>query len=605
MRHPLRIFPYIIIRVLPLAIIILLGIWFTTRTLAQQAVRQEVNERLAAQAAHAASETSRKLSNLVDTVKGLAANNIIVNGLIDTTDRAKYLPTFIQSLWIPGPREILITMSDYRGRHIISNKAERKSYADEYWIQEVMNGKDFLEISLNRMIIAVPILYSGMPEGILIAEYGTEQVSEMLEIRSQEAHFEIKSKQGELFFASEFIQNKKCIHKQISIPGFESLVLICSETEAKAFRGLSRLDFYLLLAMVFDLLALVAGIVISAQLLAKPLSVFLQKIDSLGRTCSLDCNISETGPLEVYLLTRAFNKMLIELEEAQKEMVENAIESGRAQLAAVILHNIGNAVTPMKVLIESMKNDQYKQSAIYMEKCYIEMKENAVDLGRYVTEDTRGKEIFKYLGTLIDAFKSQNNWNEEVIEKLENSVSYVSEILSVQNSYTSGGQMMRERVDINSLIEDTINIQASTLEKREITVKKELMFPAPELIIDKNRLLQVLVNFLKNSYEAIDALEDESIEPEIIFKSFSDNELGQSGFEILDTGIGIEPEKIESIFEFGNSGKDSSGFGLYYCRMFVEANRGTLDISSPGIGKGSTIRVSFKTNARAGLGKKE
>jgi signal transduction histidine kinase len=49
---------------------------------------------------------------------------------------------------------------------------------------------------------------------------------------------------------------------------------------------------------------------------------------------------------------------------------------------------------------------------------------------------------------------------------------------------------------------------------------------------------------------------------------------------------------IES-FEFGKSFKGSSGVGLYYCRMFVEANRGELSITSPGKEKGTTVRITF------------
>ena len=49
---------------------------------------------------------------------------------------------------------------------------------------------------------------------------------------------------------------------------------------------------------------------------------------------------------------------------------------------------------------------------------------------------------------------------------------------------------------------------------------------------------------------------------------------------------------IES-FEFGKSFKESSGVGLYYCRMFVEANRGELSLTSPGKEKGTTVRITF------------
>jgi len=96
--------------------------------------------------------------------------------------------------------------------------------------------------------------------------------------------------------------------------------------------------------------------------------------------------------------------------------------------------------------------------------------------------------------------------------------------------------------------------------------------------------MQVINNLIKNSYEAIDAPDHEDNEKTITLKTFSDKR--QAGFEIADNGIGIEEEQLNSVFEIGKSSKGSSGFGLYYCKMFVEDNNGQLIFNSPGKGKG-------------------
>jgi signal transduction histidine kinase len=66
------------------------------------------------------------------------------------------------------------------------------------------------------------------------------------------------------------------------------------------------------------------------------------------------------------------------------------------------------------------------------------------------------------------------------------------------------------------------------------------------------------------------------------------------GLEIADSGIGIDPAFVPQVFKFGKSSKGSTGFGLHYCKIFVEANNGALSISSPGRGKGATIAVEFE-----------
>ena len=76
-----------------------------------------------------------------------------------------------------------------------------------------------------------------------------------------------------------------------------------------------------------------------------------------------------------------------------------------------------------------------------------------------------------------------------------------------------------------------------------------------------------------------------------MLRSFQEG--GRIGFEINDSGAGIAPDEIASIGELGNSRKGSSGFGLYYSKAFIEANNGTLAVSSPGRGKGATIKITF------------
>jgi PAS domain S-box-containing protein len=59
-----------------------------------------------------------------------------------------------------------------------------------------------------------------------------------------------------------------------------------------------------------------------------------------------------------------------ELRKTQKELVSKAMEAGRAQLSAMILHNIGNAVTLVIAYLDSLKNADTDGMYRYMVKCY-------------------------------------------------------------------------------------------------------------------------------------------------------------------------------------------------------------------------------------------
>jgi signal transduction histidine kinase len=276
-------------------------------------------------------------------------------------------------------------------------------------------------------------------------------------------------------------------------------------------------------------------------------------------------------------------------------MVGKAMEAGRAQLAAMVLHNIGNAMTPINVQIEALKAGSGTAAAQYLEKCYQDLEANAGNLETYVNVDPRGKEVFNYMGELIAALTAEENRSGDALEKMDRAVSYVSEILVMQQAYASGDQEYRERVDLNMLINDAIQIQMDRLERKGITVEQKLEVPLPGVLIDKNRLMQVVMNLLVNGSEALERLDPGDHQKKIRVRTFADN--GHVGFEIEDNGVGIDRENIEHIFDFGKSYQRSTGMGLYYCKLFVEDNGGTLSINSSGSGVGTTVRAVFKKHA--------
>ena len=284
-----------------------------------------------------------------------------------------------------------------------------------------------------------------------------------------------------------------------------------------------------------------------------------------------------------------------ELEEAQEEVVGKAMEAARAQLAGMVLHNIGNAMTPINVQIEAMKAGQSEAVVEYLEKCYHDLKANIADLNTYVNADPRGKEIFRYMGELVAALKAERNRNGDALGKMDRALSYVSEILTMQQAYAASEQEFKQSVDLNALIDDALSIQMGSLERKGIVVEQKLDAHLPRLLIDKNRLMQVIINLIKNSSEALESLEPDNRKKTIQVNTFADN--GHVGLEIADNGIGIDQENIDHIFDFGKSYQRSSGLGLYYCKMFVEGNGGTFNVSSSESGSGTTVRATLKRYA--------
>ncbi len=288
-------------------------------------------------------------------------------------------------------------------------------------------------------------------------------------------------------------------------------------------------------------------------------------------------------------LEQMVEERTLQLRQAQKELLIKATEAGRAQMAAVVLHNIGNAVTPVMVQVEQMKKDELEKIGLYLNRCFNDFKDHAADLSRYVTEDPRGKQVAAYAETLIRGLEENRIERDQRLDRIESALSYVAEILSLEQSYGPGALRVKETVDLNGLLKDAFRLQGGSIQERQIEVVKKLSGDPLLLRIDKTRLMQVVLNLIRNSYEAIDQLNDGSCQRKIEIATFRED--GRAGFQITDTGIGLEPANAEEYFEFGKSLKGASGFGLTYCRDFVEASNGHIELTSPGSGKGTTVKV--------------
>ncbi|MBN2809075.1 MAG: HAMP domain-containing histidine kinase [Deltaproteobacteria bacterium] len=284
------------------------------------------------------------------------------------------------------------------------------------------------------------------------------------------------------------------------------------------------------------------------------------------------------------------------LEESQKEILAQAFEIGRAQMAAMVLHNIGNALTPVTIFVEELKNDDSDPLLVYLENCFAEIKEHAADPKNFIESD-RGRQIFAYSNELLAGLRTRQRLRTGQIDEVKEAVDRVVEILLLQQDYASAGGALEESVEVDCLVvlEDAIRVLEGSFAKRRITLQRDFGPSLPPLFVDKGGLLRVLVILLKNSFEAIDeklaAGFDCNDERWVALTAGCEN--GELFLTFCDSGIGFAAEAAEKLFNFGYSAKGASGFGLYYCREWLGRHHGRITLTSPGPGLGAKVEISL------------
>ena len=163
-------------------------------------------------------------------------------------------------------------------------------------------------------------------------------------------------------------------------------------------------------------------------------------------------------------------------------------------------------------------------------------------------------------------------------------------LLKWSKSQTGKMEIIREKLDMNDLTEETITLLNSQALNKNIklynNVPKNLYAFA-----DTNMILTVLRNLITNAIKFTD--KGGKVE---IFGEIKDT---QVIIQVKDTGVGIAADDVPKIFRIdikhstsGTEGERGTGLGIILCKEFIEKNNGTLSVESQP-GKGSTFFFSL------------
>ncbi len=282
-----------------------------------------------------------------------------------------------------------------------------------------------------------------------------------------------------------------------------------------------------------------------------------------------------------------------ELRKAQADLLQQAHEAGMAEMAVGILHNIGNAITPAKVGANLLAK-RLKESPI---RNHLDEAMATIHSAVAESKNITGKEkerLLSIIALLPENLREDYNQAIKSIQDIEKKHEYIENIIGLQMRYAHlFGET--EQVDINQLVEDALKMLGDSLAKRSIEVIKNFSV-LPLVKIEQTKLIQIIINLIKNAYEAMEYVERE--QRKLIITSFF--EKGPPHYVVLsikDFGTGLTPEEKDRIFQFGYTTKArGSGFGLHTCANYLIANNGSITALSEGRGKGAEFLIRLPAN---------
>jgi ligand-binding sensor domain-containing protein/signal transduction histidine kinase len=278
------------------------------------------------------------------------------------------------------------------------------------------------------------------------------------------------------------------------------------------------------------------------------------------------------------------------LEAQVAKLLDRAVAQGKYEMASEVLHDIGNAVVGFSSYLTRMKRLLEAQSPQNLSSLAGFFRENRSPVDSAIGPAKTGAIIDLLEGMARSQKESQEEMRKAVAEQM-NGTAKIQEILHIQRQYITGQESQeRKAVDLRKIVNDATAMLSATFQNKGITV--DLPGGNEPFVIkgDRTRLMQLLLNLLKNSVDAMEGMDGGKTITIEVRRQQQDLLI-----RIRDSGHGFDEQTAGKLLVRGFSTKPSAGgVGLYQCRTILESHNGMLDLSSEGPERGCLAVVTFQ-----------
>ncbi len=287
--------------------------------------------------------------------------------------------------------------------------------------------------------------------------------------------------------------------------------------------------------------------------------------------------------------TLALQLEIQERQRTHKQLIEISRQAGMAEVATSVLHNVGNVLNSINVSAGVLSDQVKKSKSGNVGKVAALLREHSADLSDFITNDAKGRQVPTFLEQLSGQLEREKVSVLDELGLLAKNVDHVKDIVAMQQTYgkVSG---VTETVAVADLVEDALRMNASALIRHDVHFFREYDQHVPEIVVEKHKVLQILVNLIRNAKHACD--ESGRTEKRLTMRVTNRGE--KVCIALVDNGIGIAPENLPRIFNHGfTTKKDGHGFGLHSGILAAKEMGGSLTVQSDGPGTGATFTLEL------------
>jgi signal transduction histidine kinase len=359
-------------------------------------------------------------------------------------------------------------------------------------------------------------------EGLISAKMNPEAYLQM--VINKQAQFINKEQIGNLNYLSAYIP---FVNRNNKLMGYLNIPYFAKQTELE--NEISTLLVTLINIYVFLIVISLLVTLFIANRITGPLQMLQQKLAniSLGKKNE---TIEWNNKDEIGNLIIEYNRMILELSESAERLAKSERESAWREMAKQVAHEIKNPLTPLRLNAQLIQRAYQEQSPQFDEK-------------------------FKKFTTML--------------------IEQVDTLAQIANEFSNFAVMPKPKltkVNLSDVIQNAVTLFRTTTASE---INFNLLTDNDIIDADKEQLLRVFNNLIKNALQAINDEKNGSIE--INLKEEKNGLLVQ----VIDNGIGMNDEQKKMIFVPNFTTKTGGmGLGLAMVKSILENINSTISFTS-------------------------
>ncbi|MDB2330285.1 ATP-binding protein [Alteromonas sp.] len=417
-------------------------------------------------------DTAQQLSNL-------AANDIIINSLVDVEQRANYLPMFFRSLQLTHAKNVSFALYDFAGDLIIEKNwnVQLPPQLQNAWQQRTLgSSKAFVSLTSDGVLLTVPVLMQGVAEGALVMYVDSLQA--LLDGYPSLTNQVVTDRDGTVLFSSDtsfitpnsILQNYDTRGYRFKSTMWQSLTIYSVKPLAMVYQ-----DMYWIITLI--LVMTVGMIIINIQMIMKTTLLVERTLSRLYNDIKHK-TLNESEPnvfkeeeeaRELIVIKQAFDELVVKLSDMSlsNEQFSDIIDSMGDKLFVIDKHR--------NKLLENRSFEQFLNEA----------KTHSNDVAEQLLEagaEQEAKELSYY--SVSDAESRIIRWSASA---LKNSAHEVKGTIFVGTDVTA-----------QRSLESHVKVLTHAIEKAEVSIVISDITRVGQPIIYVNRAFTALTGYEKD-----------------------------------------------------------------------------------------------------------